>query len=130
MHCSGTVSAASVIGWTRSIGAEVAQESAVFPVTLLASVSLRARGAQVAAKTRLIAVGMFGEFVQRITAAARATVNGIILVSVVEGAVIGVGYAVAGGPQPLLFATFTIVRATRLERTAAAQLKSRDHSVL
>lgn len=111
----GTVSATSVIGWTRSIGAEVAKESAVFLVTLLALVSLLARGTQIAAKTRLIAIGMFGdfggEFVERITAAARATVNGTILVSVIEGAVIGVGYAIASVPQPLLFATFTIVLA-------------------
>ena len=111
----GTVSAASVIGWTRSIGAEVARESALFLVTLLALVSLLARGQQIAVKARVIAVGMFGqfggEFMARITGAVRATVNGTILVSVVEGAIIGVGYAVAGVPQPLLFATFTIVLA-------------------
>ena len=111
----GTVNATSVIGWTRSIGTEIAKESAVFLVTLLTLVSLLARGTQIAAKTRLIAIGMFGdfgrEFVERITAAARATVNGTILVSVVEGAIIGIGYAIAGVPQPLLFATFTIVLA-------------------
>ena len=111
----GTVSAASVIGWTRSIGAEVARESALFLVTLLALVSLLARGQQIAVKARVIAIGMFGqfggEFMARITGAVRATVNGTILVSVVEGAIIGVGYAVAGVPQPLLFATFTIVLA-------------------
>ena len=43
--------------------------------------------------------------------AVRATVNGTILVSFIEGALIGLGYAVAGVPQALLFATFTIVLA-------------------
>jgi predicted PurR-regulated permease PerM len=36
-------------------------------------------------------------------------VNGTVLVSVGEGAIIGVGYAVTGVPQPLLFAVFTMV---------------------
>ncbi len=111
----GTISAASVITWIRSIGGEVARESALFLVTLLALVSLLARGAQIAVKAKLIGVGMFGtfggEFVERITGAVRATVNGTILVSVLEGSIIGVGYAVAGVPQPLLFATFTIILA-------------------
>lgn len=111
----GTISAASVIAWVRSIGGEVARESALFLITLLALVSLLARGKQIAANARQIAVGMFGgfggEFVERITGAVRATVNGTILVSVLEGSIIGVGYAIAGVPQPLLFATFTIILA-------------------
>lgn len=104
-----------MIAWIRSIGGEVARESALFLVTLLALVSLLARGAQIAEKAKLIAVGMFGgfggEFVERITGAVRSTVNGTILVFVLEGSSIGVGYAVAGVPQPLLFATFTIILA-------------------
>lgn len=111
----GTVSAGSVLGWTRSIGGEVARDSALFFVTLLALVSLLARGVEIAGLTRRAAIGMFGrfggEFVARITGAVRATVNGTILVSVIEGTVIGIGYAVAGVPQPLLFATFTVVLA-------------------
>lgn len=111
----GTVSATSVIGWTRSIGGEVARESALFLITLLALVSLLARGRQIAANARVMAIGMFGnfgrEFVERITEAVRATVNGTILVSVIEGSIIGVGYTIAGVPQPLLFATFTIILA-------------------
>ncbi|WP_159981504.1 MULTISPECIES: AI-2E family transporter [unclassified Novosphingobium] len=111
----GTVSAASVISWTRSIGSEVARESALFLITLLALVSLLARGQQIAEKTRVIAIGMFGnfgaDFVQRIAGAVRATVNGTIMVSVLEGSILGVGYAVAGVPQPLLFATFTMILA-------------------
>ncbi|MEG3122812.1 AI-2E family transporter [Sphingomonas sp. GB1N7] len=111
----GTLSAGSILGWTRSIGGEVARESALFLVTLLALVSLLGSGRVIAVKARTIFVGMFGEFggefLRRMTEAVRATVNGTILVSVVEGGIIGIGYAVAGVPQPLLFATFTIVLA-------------------
>ena len=109
------VSATSVLSWTRSIGAEVAKDSALFLETLLVLAALLARGKQIAGQSEIVAhrmLGAFGtEFLHRITDAVRATVNGTILVSVIEGSIIGVAYAVAGVPQPLLFATFTIVLA-------------------
>ena len=111
----GGLSAGSILGWTRSIGGEVAKESALFLITLLALVSLLARGEAIARQAHLVSVRMFGafggEFLTRMIAAVRATVNGTVLVSVAEGALIGVGYWIAGVPQPLLFATFTIVLA-------------------
>jgi predicted PurR-regulated permease PerM len=111
----GSISAGSVLDWTRSIGGEVARESAVFMITLIILATLLARGAAIADQTRTIAGRMFGafgqDFVFRLSGAVRATVNGTLLVSFVEGAVIGVGYAVTGVPQPLLFATFTIILA-------------------
>jgi predicted PurR-regulated permease PerM len=111
----GTFSAASVLGWTRSIGGEVAKESALFLVTLVVLVTLLARGARIGAQAIVISRRMFGkfgeEFLERMIDAVRATVNGTVLVSFVEGALIGLGYAVTGVPQPLLFATFTIVLA-------------------
>lgn len=111
----GGLSAGSILGWTRSVGGQVAKGSALFLVTLLALVSLLARGEAIGGQARLVAVRMFGafggEFLDRMTGAVRATVNGTLLVSVAEGSLVGVGYAVAGVPQPLLFATFTIVLA-------------------
>lgn len=111
----GTLSAVSVLGWTRSIGGEVAREAGLFLVTLIALVTLLTRGVQIGRDAAIIAartLGSFGsEFLARMIAAVRATVNGTILVSVTEGAAIGVGYWVAGVPQPLLFTTFTIVLA-------------------
>jgi predicted PurR-regulated permease PerM len=109
----GTLSATSVLGWTRSIGGEVARESALFLITLLSLATLLARGTHIASEAATVAKQMFGTFggvfLQRMTGAVRATVNGTVLVSVGEGAIIGVGYAVTGVPQPLLFATFTMV---------------------
>ena len=111
----GTLSAASVLGWTRSIGGEVAREAGLFLVTLIALATLLSRGAAIGRDARNIAaqtLGSFGStFLDRMIVAVRATVNGTILVSVTEGATIGIGYWVAGVPQPLLFTTFTIVLA-------------------
>ncbi|QNA84352.1 AI-2E family transporter [Sphingomonas sp. So64.6b] len=111
----GTLTASSVLGWTRSIGGEVAKESALFLVTLLALATLLARGREIAAQSREVSVRMFGAFggtfLERMIGAVRATVNGTVLVSVLEGTIIGIGYGAAGVPQPLLFATFTIVLA-------------------
>ncbi|NIJ09304.1 putative PurR-regulated permease PerM [Sphingomonas vulcanisoli] len=111
----GSFSAGSILGWTKSIGGEVARESALFLITLLALVTLLARGHAISERSRDAAERMFGAFgrnlLERMIEAMRATVNGTVLVSVVEGGLIGIGYAVAGVPQPLLFATFTIILA-------------------
>jgi predicted PurR-regulated permease PerM len=111
----GSLSAGSVLAWTKSVGGEVARESALFLITLLALITLLSRGDVLADEARDIARHMFGkfggEFLERMIDAIRATVNGTVLVSIAEGGVIGVGYAIAGVPQPLLFATFTIMLA-------------------
>jgi len=111
----GTLSATSILGWTRSIGGEVARDSALFLATLVVLFTLFVAGERLDGHARTVARQMFGafgeDFLVRMTGAVRGTVNGTLLVSFGEGALIGVGYAVAGVPQPLLFATFTIVLA-------------------
>lgn len=111
----GTISAGSALGWTRSIASEVAKDSALFLVTLVILASLLARGGRIAGQSRLLAARMFGafgeDFVHRLIGAVRSTVIGTVLVSFVEGAMIGAAYVIAGVPQALLFATFTILLA-------------------
>jgi len=111
----GSFSAGSILTWTRSIGGEVARESALFLITLLALVSLLSRGLLIGKQAREVSIRMFGEFggdfLKRMIEAVRATVNGTVLVSVLEGGILGIAYTVAGVPQPLLFATFTIALA-------------------
>lgn len=111
----GSVSAGSVLTWTRSIGGEVARELGLFLITLIALVSLLARGAAIRAESGKVAVRMFGrfggDFLGRMIDAVRGVVNGTALVSFGEGAVIGFGYVIAGVPQPLLFTVFTILLA-------------------
>lgn len=111
----GTISAGAVLGWTQTIGGEVAKDSALFLVTLVVLFSLLVRGRAIGMQAGLIAQRMFGafggDFLERMTGAVRATVNGTVFVSFGEGALIGVGYWIAGVPQPLLFATFNILLA-------------------
>lgn len=109
----GSLSAGSILGWMRSFGAELARDTSLFAITLVIMATLLAQGEHIGGQAAIVAKRMFGafgeDFLKRMIGAVRGTVNGTVLVSVVEGAIIGVGYWVAGVPQPLLFATFTIV---------------------
>jgi predicted PurR-regulated permease PerM len=111
----GSISASSVFGWTKSIGAELARELGLFLITLIALASLLSRGDAIRDHGNAVATRMFGEFgedfLERMIAAVRGTVNGTALVSFGEGALIGVGYFIAGVPQPLLFTLFTMLLA-------------------
>ena len=111
----GAINAGSAFAWARTVAGEVARESGLFAVTLIALTTLLARGQEIADYARSIAGRMFGafgeDFVVRLADATRQTVAGTLLVSVAEGSLIGIGYAVAGVPQPVLFAVATIVLA-------------------
>lgn len=111
----GSAPAGSLLGWARTIAGEVAKESGLFLVTLLALLSLLLSGAHIAAQSRIMSAKMFGtfgtDFLERMIEAVRRTVVGTVLVSVIEGVVIGIGYIAAGVPQPLLFVVATIVLA-------------------
>jgi predicted PurR-regulated permease PerM len=111
----GGLSAGAVLGWVRAAAGTIASESGLFLITLVALASLLAAGEGLARQTDTVARRMLGEFggrfVERLAAAVRSTVVGTVLVSVGEGAIIGVGYLVAGVPQPVLFATATIALA-------------------
>jgi predicted PurR-regulated permease PerM len=111
----GSVSASSVFAWTRSIGGEVAREMGLFLITLVALVSLLSHGKRIGTDAAVAAARTFGpfggEFLERMIAAVRGTVNGTVLVSFGEGAIIGIGYVAAGVPQPLLFTLFTMLLA-------------------
>ena len=81
-------------------------------VTLLALFLILYDGERLAAnvfRTARRFYGDFGErFVDQMGAAVRAAVNGTVLVAIGEGTLIGIGYAVAGVPRPLLFTIATI----------------------
>lgn len=111
----GAVSTGSILGWMRSIGGEIARDTSLFAITLVIMGTMLARGRAIDSRARHVARRMFGgfgeDFLAHTISAVRSTVNGTLLVSVLEGTIIGVGYWVAGVPQPLLFATFTILLA-------------------
>lgn len=109
------LSSGSALAWMRSAAAEVARDSLLFLITLVLLAAILARGEPLAAKAQTLAARMFGgfgeDFVDRMTQAIRSTVNGTLLVSFGEGALIGCGYAIAGVPQPILFTILTITLA-------------------
>lgn len=111
----GLLSSGSALAWMRSAAAEVARDTALFLITLVILGAILTRGEQLAAKAQTLAGRIFGkfgkDFVDRMTEAVRSTVNGTLLVSFGEGALIGCGYAIAGVPQPLLFTVLTITLA-------------------
>jgi len=110
-----SISASSVLSWTKSIGGMLARELGLFLVTLIALVTLLSRGDAIGHHGDAVAKRMFGEFgqgfLERMIAAVRGTVNGTAIVSFGEGAVIGFGYFLAGVPQPLLFTVLTMLLA-------------------
>ena len=108
----GTFDTRFAADWTRTIAAEVASRFWFFAVTLLALfIILRDGERLVASATRMAGhfYGAFGErFVGQVGAAVRAAVNGTVLVAIGEGTLIGLGYAAAGVPRPVLFTLATI----------------------
>ena len=111
----GGLSAGSVLGWVRSLAGTIASESGLFLITLVALYAMLSQGEQLAGQCRTVAQRLLGEFggrfVERLAVAVRGTVNGTVLVSVIEGALLGVGYVIAGVPQPILFGTITVALA-------------------
>jgi predicted PurR-regulated permease PerM len=108
----GGLSASSLLSWTQSIGGQFAHATLLFLITLVALAALLARGRSLSDQAGEVSrrmLGRFGaDFQERLVTAMRATLNGTVLVSVGEGALIGVGYAVAGVPRPILFAILTV----------------------
>ena len=99
----GGLSASSLLSWTQSIGGHFAHAMLLFLITLVALSALLARGHSLSDQAGEVAhriLGRFGaDFQERLVTAMRATLNGTVLVSIGEGALIGVGYAVAGLPR-------------------------------
>jgi predicted PurR-regulated permease PerM len=103
--------AATILNWVKGVALAMAQDTLLLFVTLVALFSLLHRGALLGARgTHFIArsVGHGGEtFAERMVDAVRVTVVGTVFVALAEGALIGIGYAIAGVPKPMLFALMT-----------------------
>jgi predicted PurR-regulated permease PerM len=110
-------------GWLQSVNADKAAEffktfggqllSRVFMffVALLALFVLLRNGRSIAQRFLKTADRIFGDpgegLAGKMADAIRGTVNGTILVALGEGVLIGIGYVIAGVPNPLLFTVLT-----------------------
>jgi predicted PurR-regulated permease PerM len=97
--------------WTRVLGLQVARRITTLAFTLLALFFVYLNRAHLAASVRRAARRVFGPPVDPLltgmVTAIRATVDGVVLVAVAEGAIMAVVYALVGAPHPILFGVVT-----------------------
>ncbi|MCR0982360.1 AI-2E family transporter [Roseomonas populi] len=109
------LSEGELIGLGRSFGGAVAHRAVLFGFTLLALFFLFRDGEALAAQVLRVAERLFGPGMERVgrqaIASVRGTVSGLVLVGLGEGVLLGIAYAVARVPHPLMFGALTAVAA-------------------
>lgn len=111
----GRLDKAVVIEWTRSVGTQLLRRSTVLIFTLLTLFFLYRDGPSLTRQVTAFADRLFGPAGQRLgdhmVTAVRGTVNGLVLVGLAEGILLGAAYAVLGLPRPTLLGALTGVLA-------------------
>jgi predicted PurR-regulated permease PerM len=99
----------------RELGAEVAHRAVLFGFTLLTLFFLFKDGNRLGSQMRQASARAFGPAGERIgrqmIASVHGTVDGLVLVGLGEGFIMGIGYVFAGVPHPTLFGLFTAIAA-------------------
>jgi predicted PurR-regulated permease PerM len=99
----------------RELGGEVAHRAVLFGFTLLSLFFLFKDGDQVNAQLQRASARAFGPGGERVgrqmIASVHGTVDGLVLVGLGEGFILGIGYLVTGVPHPTLFGLFTAIAA-------------------
>jgi predicted PurR-regulated permease PerM len=99
----------------RAFGASLARRLTLFGFMLLTLFVLLKEAQSVTRQLRAASRRAFGETGERIgaqiAASIHGTVTGLVLVGLAEGAVLGIAYAVAGVPHPVLLGTVSAVAA-------------------
>jgi predicted PurR-regulated permease PerM len=112
----GRAESMDLIRWTRSLGSEAVSRLVILAFTLLTLFFAYRDGPTIVKQSRIIADRVFGPSGERLgeeaIVAIRATVNGLVLVGLAEGAVLGFAYALAGVSHAALFAFATALLAT------------------
>ena len=111
----GRAESVGVVHWTR-LGSQLAGRLAILVFTLLSLFFLYRDGPLLIEQSRTVADRLFGPAAKQIgrdaVATVRATVNGLVLVGLAEGAVLGIAYVAAGLTHAVLLAFVTGVLAT------------------
>jgi predicted PurR-regulated permease PerM len=112
----GRTESLDLIHWTRSLGSEAVSRLVTLAFTLLTLFFAYRDGPRIIKQSRIVADRLVGPSAERLgeeaIVAIRATVNGLVLVGLAEGAVLGAAYVVAGVSHPVLFGFATAVLAT------------------
>lgn len=111
----GRVNQRTLVEWTGTVGGQVARRIIVLLFTLLTLFFLYRDGAVLGARLESLALRIFGPAGPRLggnlVAAVRGTVNGLVLVGLAEGLLLGIAYAVVGLPHAALLGALTGVLA-------------------
>ena len=106
---------AQLVGTGRQIGAGLVHRVILFGFSLLTLFFLFKDGDSLVAQMRRASARAFGpggeRVGQQIIASVHGTVNGLVLVGLAEGVLLGIAYAFAGVPHPALFGAITAVAA-------------------
>jgi predicted PurR-regulated permease PerM len=99
----------------RQLGAELAHRAVLFSFTLLTLFFLFKHGDRVTEQIQRASSRAFGPAGERVgrqmIASVHGTVDGLVLVGLGEGFLLGICYLVAGVPHPTLFGLFTAIAA-------------------
>jgi predicted PurR-regulated permease PerM len=97
--------------WSRELGHQVTRRLIILGFTLLTLLFLYRDGPTITQQTQEVGNRLFGPasgpLGKEAVDTVRATVNGLVLVGLGEGALLGIGYAIAGVPHALLLALAT-----------------------
>ena len=97
------------------LGGEIAHRAVLFAFTLLTLFFLFKDGDSVSGQMLSASARAFGPAGERvgrqIIASVHGTVDGLVLVGLAEGVILGIGYMIAGVPHPTLFGLFTAIAA-------------------
>ena len=112
----GRAESLDILHWTRSLGSEAVSRLVTLAFTLLTLFFAYRDGPTIIEQSQIVADRLFGRSAERLgeeaIVAIRATVNGLVLVGLAEGAVLGAAYVLAGVPHPILFGFATGLLAT------------------
>ncbi len=111
----GRVDRAQIMLFGREFGVQLAHRGLLFGFTLAALFFLYRDGPTLIGQTRIASRRLFGSqgenLGRQIIASVHGTVDGLVLVGLGIGGVLGVGYWLAGAPHPVLLGAFTAVAA-------------------
>ena len=112
----GRVQSMQPLRWTRHLGSELFSRLVILGFTLLTLLFIYRDGPRLIEQARNVADRMLGPSARpygiEAIAAVRATVNGLVLVGLGEGALLFVAYVAAGLPHPLMLGFATGILAT------------------
>jgi predicted PurR-regulated permease PerM len=104
---------AGALGFGRDVGRFIVRRLTILGFTLLTLLFLYKDGARIAHEVEKIGIRLLGQPAEHYgrysLIAVRATVNGLVFVGLIEGLLLGVGYALCGVPHPVSFMLATAI---------------------